>query len=255
MHAFHTLSRQAQVCLNWLSIFLISLGAAAGLAWTALSAFGLLPWLNLDIAIGAIPAAQAGMVVQIGLTALMVMMASALPASTRVLTLENSHRRFHMQMEDVARAYYTAHAADRQGAFQLASEFDAVRERIVHLRDHPELQGLEPSILEIAAQMSHLSRDLADTYSDENVARARTFLQQRQEEVDLFRQRIDHAKGVLMELKGWTQKVELDEAVAGSQLDTLRAELAEILPELGEINPDPTPEPPRHLGIVRHAAE
>ena len=51
---------------------------------------------------------------------------------------------------------------------------------------HPDLGALEPEILELAAQMSRISQDLAETYSDEKVDRARTFLQQRQQEIDTF---------------------------------------------------------------------
>ena len=56
-----------------------------------------------------------------------------MPANWRVLALENSHRSFRMRMEDVARAYMVAHAADREGVFQMSSEFDAVRERVSEL--------------------------------------------------------------------------------------------------------------------------
>ncbi|MFC2968339.1 hypothetical protein [Acidimangrovimonas pyrenivorans] len=71
-----------------------------------------------------------------------------------------------------ARALARAHGGDREGVFALSSEFDSMRERLTHLRKHPDLSGLEPELLELAAQMSHLSRDLARVYSDEKVARA-----------------------------------------------------------------------------------
>ena len=64
-------------------------------------------------------------------------------------------------MWDVAQAYQAAHAADRDGVFNLPSEFDSVRERIEHLRRHPDLGRLKPEILELAAQISHESRELA----------------------------------------------------------------------------------------------
>ncbi len=95
-----------------------------------------------------------------------------LPSNARIMRLENSHRRFSIGMRDVAQAYHFAHAADREGIFQMSSEFDAVRECLAYLRDHPDLESLEPALLEAAAQMSHISRELADVYADEKVARA-----------------------------------------------------------------------------------
>ena len=62
----------------------------------------------------------------------------------RVMRLENSHRSFRVTMWDVAQAYQAAHAADRDGCFRLKSEFDSVRERLEHLRRHPDLGVLEP---------------------------------------------------------------------------------------------------------------
>jgi len=39
-----------------------------------------------------------------------------------------------------------------------APEFDAVRERLAYLRDHPDLSRLEPEVLEVAAHGYSLSR-------------------------------------------------------------------------------------------------
>ena len=47
------------------------------------------------------------------------------------------------------------------------------RERLVWLRRHPDLGSAEPEILELAAQMSHESRTLAQTFSTERVERCR----------------------------------------------------------------------------------
>ena len=52
----------------------------------------------------------------------------------------------------------------------MSSEFDAVRERLAYLHDHHDLDSLEPSVLEVAAQMSHQSRELSDIYSDEKLS-------------------------------------------------------------------------------------
>ena len=108
-----------------------------------------------------------------------------------------------------------------------------MRERLAYLRDHPDLSSLEPALLEVAAQMSHISKELAEVYSDERVNRARSFLEQRQYEVDQFNSRLDHAKSVSAEFRHWLTNVELEEAVAAAQLDRLRAEMREVLPELG----------------------
>ena len=149
------------------------------------------------------------------------------------MQLETSHRQFNVGMQDVARAYGAVHAADRAETFQMSSEFDSVRERLAYLRDHPDLSTLEPAVLEMAAQMSHVARDLAEVYSDEKLARARSFLTQRQEEVELFNSRLNQAKGISTEMKHWLHEVELEESVAVAQLERLRDEMREIMPELG----------------------
>ena len=125
------------------------------------------------------------------------------------------------------------HAADRQHTFQLSSEFDAVRERLAYLRDHPDLSTLEPSLLEVAAQMSHISTELAQVYSDDKIDRARKFLEQRQEEIATFNSRLDQAKAISTEMKQWFHEVELEESVCAAQLERLREEMREMMPELG----------------------
>ncbi|WP_020040223.1 hypothetical protein [Salipiger mucosus] len=175
---------------------------------------------------------DAGIYVQLGITALAVGLLFFLPANGRIMALETSHRRFHMNMKDVARAYAASHRADREGVFKLPSEFDSVRERIAFLRDHPDLADLEPSVLEVAAQMSHISRELAQTYSDGNVQRARDFLTARQQEIEDFNIRIEEAKAVVNDMRTWHTRVELEESVAEAQLARLLEELDEILPEI-----------------------
>jgi chromosome segregation ATPase len=136
-------------------------------------------------------------------------------------------------MSDVSRAYGAVHAADRGDTFRISSEFDAVRERLAYLRDHPDLSTLEPAVLEIAAQMSYVSKELAQVYSDERITRARGFLEQRQFELDQFNARLDQAKVASTEMKHWLHEIELEESVAAAQLDRLRDELKDVLPELG----------------------
>jgi chromosome segregation ATPase len=113
----------------------------------------------------------------------------------------------------------------------LRSEFDNVRDRLLYLRDHPDLGSLEPEILELAAQMSHESRELATIYSADRVERARQFLRQRQEEAEQMKARIQMAHDACRELKRWLQSVDMDEAVVRAQLARLREELSDLFPE------------------------
>ena len=147
------------------------------------AAVGLAPWLRLDVGLGGV-STDAGPAIQFGLTLFLLGLCFFVPMNDRVMRLETSHRSFRVTMWDVAQAYQAAHAADRDGCFSLKSEFDSVRERLEHLRRHPDLGTLEPELLEIAAQMSHESRELGEIYSTERVERAKQFLQQRQEEAD-----------------------------------------------------------------------
>ncbi|UWR23727.1 DNA repair protein [Sulfitobacter sp. S190] len=207
---------------------------AAGLTTaTIMAALGYWPWVELTLMFGGAPIENAGIYAQVGATVLSAAICFFLPANTRIMQLENSHRQFSVSMEDVARAYGMVHAADRGRTFKLSSEFDAVRERLAYLRDHPDLSTLEPALLEMAAQMSHVSRELAEVYSDDKIKRARDFLSQRQEEVNLFNERLDQAKAISTELKHWSHEVELEESVAAAQLQRLSDELDEIMPELG----------------------
>ena len=222
-----------QFLMQRLAVTLIAVAALALTAVTVLAAFGYAPWLEFSVTLGGVVYHQAGMIAQIGVTVLAVLMCFYLPSNTRIMRLENSHRKFELGMQDVARAYAIAHSADRDSLFTLTSEFDAVRERLAYLREHPELESLEPALLEMAAQMSHISRELADVYATEKVERARTFLKQRQEEVAQFNLRLENAKQLTSEMKHWVHEVELEESVAASQLQRLQDELRDIMPELG----------------------
>ncbi len=219
--------------LHRLAFGSILLIAFALLTSCVLAALGIWPWITLDLGLDGKPIGNAGMFVQIGLTGLAWTLVFFIPSSRRVMALENSHRHFSLGVQDVARAYHHAHAADRSDVFQLSSEFETIRERLAYLRDHPELERLEPEILELAARMSYISRDLAETYSDDNVNRARDFLRQRQQEVERFNKRFEEARAVHQELKHWLTQVELEESVAAAQLERLRDELLVILPEMG----------------------
>src|SRR6056297_3152005 len=236
--------RSLVVSTGWLVQRLMFLTLAASglglLGYTLACAFGYAPWLEMTATFGGVAYPQAGPAVQIGLTALVFGFCAFLPANARIMALETSHRRFQICMEDVARAYRLSHAADRDGVFRMRSEFDSVRERMAFLRDHPDLAELEPSVLEVASQMSHVSRDLARTYSESSVARARDFLVQRQQEIEEFNTRLDAAKATASEMRVWADKVALEESVAQAQLARLNAELADILPELHKGTDTPT---------------
>jgi hypothetical protein len=224
-----------QVFVQRATLVSILILAIAGTLWSLVAALGLIPWLSLDVGLGD-TSVDAGLVVQLALTLLLFGLCFFIPMNDRVMRLENSHRTFRATMWDVAQAYQAAHAADRDGCFSLKGEFDSVRERLEHLRRHPDLRKLEPEILEIAAQMSHESRDLAEVYSTERVEHARQFLRQRQEEADLMAERVRAASAICHEIKGWLGRVESDEDNAGSELARLEEELEPLLQAL-ELRP------------------
>jgi hypothetical protein len=214
--------------LQQVSTFLLVLIALSLTGLTVASLMGLLPWLDLPLAIGDTDVAQAGMIAQIGLTVLVLLLVGFLPANSRVRRLEVTNRDFHLSMDDVTQAYAMVHAADREGTFQLSREFDAMRDRIEWMRAHPDLAGMEHDVLEVAAQMSVESRELAEVYSDEKVDRARSFLRQRQKEVEDYRQRISMAQATVQEIKRWMQAVSVEEGLAEKQLERLQMDLAEV---------------------------
>ncbi|WP_407492700.1 DNA repair protein [Pseudooceanicola sp. MF1-13] len=223
------IARQIQSVLQPVIVAALVLVSATAVIATGMAFAGRLPWPEIQIGYGG-QALEIGMYVQIGLTALLIMLGIYLPTTWRVQRLELSHRRFEIGMADVTRAYAVAHAGDRAGTFNLKGEFDSVRERFQFLRDHPDLGDMEPGILEIAAQMSHVSAELAHTYSDEKVERARAFLRQRHEELAQFDARIEEATAITNEIVHWSRCLELEEAVAKSKLQRLKEELREVLP-------------------------
>ena len=198
-----------------------------------LAAFGHVAWPHISVTFGGQPVSDAGMWAQLGLTTLMLLLCLFLPANSRMLRLERSHRTFAMGLEDVAHAYRLAHASDRAGVFALSGEFETLRARLNHLRQHPDLAHLEPELLQLAAEMSFQTRDLARTYSDARVARARDFLKQRQEEARSLTDRIAIARRTTDELRRWLTDIEAEERQAEQQIKRLEADLREILPEIG----------------------
>jgi len=215
---------------------------ALGTATLSLGAsFNLWSWPTLALAWGDTPLPNAGMWALLGVTALSIALLFYLPANARMMALELSHRRFELSMRDITRAYHIAHAEDRASAFRLSSEFEAVKERLAFLRRHPDLGSLEPELLDIAAKMSFASRDLAKIYSDERVARARTFLRQRQEEIDNFTARIQDARAVVEDLRGHIQELDLTESQGQRDLARLRADPAQLIPEVFTTDGPPSP--------------
>lgn len=212
---------------------ILALAAAGVILATVAAAFGLLPWLSLPLTFGDTVYPQAGVAIQAGFAALLLLLLAFIPSAARVMRLEATHRDFSICMSDVADAYAACHRADRAGAFTLASEFDSVKERIAFLRQHPDLGNLEPDVLEAAAQMSHTSREIAEIYSDENVARARSFLRERMEEIETFRDRISEANTQCHELHRYLDQVEIEEDINASQLKRLEDQFGETLSKLG----------------------
>lgn len=233
----NTTIRTFHAAVGFVAAGLLTLLALAATAATVAAAAGVLPWLQVAATFGETVVPWAGLAIQIAVTVILVALSAMVPALLRVGRLEAAHRSFSMGMDDVARAYHVAHAQDRKGAFRLKSEFDAVRERLALMKDHPDLAGLEPGVLELAAQMSTQTRKLAETYSDEAVERAQRFLQQREEEVERSRELIARAHHSARELKRWTENVELEEQVLESQLGRLEEDMDEILPRLGYAKP------------------
>lgn len=218
------------------SVSLLSAAAAGTVAATVLAAFGVLPWLSVTVMYGA-EVVDAGPVVQGGGAVLLALLCTFFPSARRVMRIEAMRRDFSLGMDDVTRAYWAAHAADRAGTFRMGREFDAVRERLLYLRDHPDLEDLEPKVLEVAAQMSAESRELARIYSDEAVNRARELLQHRRADAEEMSERIARAHGAVGEMRRLLADVEVEEEVVRSRLARLREELSDLMPAI-EAAPD-----------------
>jgi hypothetical protein len=229
---FRSALRLAQYAAHQLFNGLIVVLALGMVLACLAAALGALPWPVLSLSYGGQPVVNAGMWAQVALTVLAVALTFYLPANSRMSRLERSHRSFAMGMDDVARAYRAAHSADRTGVFALSGEFDSMRERQEHLRNHPNLAHLEPELLQLAAQMSHEARELAQTYSDEKVNRAKLFLKQRQQELHSLTDRLAAARRTCDELRVWMVDIKAEESTAQQQIRRLEADLKEIMPTL-----------------------
>lgn len=232
---------QLRDMLQTVAIFLLAILALSLAGATALSAAGALPWLFLPARLGD-TVIDAGPLLQFGLALTFLAILALVPGTARVRRLEAAHREFRVGMEDVTRAYWAAHAADRAGIFPLHREFDAVRERFEFLRQHPDLSDLEPELLELAAQMSTEARELARLYSDEKVARAEAMLLERRAEADRTGRLIERAHVVTRDIRRALAEVEMEEDVLRSRIAMLREELEEIWSGIdgpGSAQPEP----------------
>lgn len=232
---------------------LIALSATAMTAATVLAATGLVPWPEIPVTFGTATLEAGGAILQIGVTALLLLLCIFIPGILRVLRLEVSHRNFRIAMDDVTRAYRLAHAADREGAFTLSREYDAVRERLEFLRAHPDLEALDAEVLELAAKMGHEARELARIYSEDKVRRARESIEARRHLADELDRRISEAHGVTADLRRALDAVEIDEDMVRARLARLRAEIAELTPpdRPGDMGPEAAQKGRRaRLGVV-----
>ncbi len=92
----------------------------------------------------------------------------------------------------------------------------------------------EDTELEVAAQMSQESRELARLFNDEKVARARHSIAARREEADRMETKITEAHAISAELRHLLDDVEMEEDMVRSRLRRLREELSDILPRIDE---------------------
>lgn len=243
-NGFAPILRMAQSAAS--SVVLLT--TAAIISFTISCALGMTPWPDLAVLHDGVPVERAGQWGVIGLSAILLTICLLLPANSRMARLERSHRSFAIGLEDVAHAYRIAHAADRAGVFALSGEFESLRARLAHLRNHPDLAHLEPELLQLAAQMSFQTRDLAHTYSDARVARAREFLKHRQEEAATLTERIALARHITDDLRRWLTDIESEERQAELQIKRLEADLRDILPQLGYAM---EPDEPRDATVVQ----
>jgi hypothetical protein len=216
---------------------LVGLAAFVSLSATILAFSGVLPWPEISADFGGAELPWFGKALQVGLTALLLMLAAIFPAAHRVMRLETSHRRFEIGMDDITRAYRAAHMADRAEMFGMQREFDAVRQRYKHLRELPELAEIDAELLTVGAQMSQQSQEMAEAFSDEKVARVTESLKQRLRDAETLQTRIQSAHAAIRVIRRLTDEVDIEESTVAAQMQRLREELA----ELDGFRPDPGP--------------
>jgi hypothetical protein len=214
---------------------------------TVLDATGQLPWKHLTDPIDSYIVKDNGIILQISICLFLVLAALLLSTLSRLARLERLQKTSALSLPDIATAYRLSHAADRKGAFALVGEFDQMRLRMDHLRNHPDLQDLQDDLLMIAAQMSMQTRDLARIYSDENVNGATDFLHQRQLDVQALSDQLTIARTTCDELRACTTTIDADDDQIRQHIEQLEHELKDILPSLGF---SPIAARPRHGNVV-----
>lgn len=236
------LSKHLSPVMNIVQIFafvVLGIAALTLLVVTSLSAAGVLPWIGVTATFGETAIPWAGPAVQIAFTALLVIMATYIPASYRVARLEHTHRRFEIDMDDVTRAYRAAHYADRAETFEVRREFDAVRERYKFLKDQPSLAGISDDLLTIGAQMSEQTKELAETYSDRNLARVRENLLQRREDANALEAKLDQIKADTAELELLRKGLGVSDDELAARVASLQGALIEIeMPDAANDDPN-----------------
>ena len=92
---------------------------------------------------------------------------------------------------------------------------------------------IDAELLTLAAQMSEQSRDLANTFSEARVERAKESLRQRQQDAEDLQTGIEAANAASREIRRQIEDVEFAEGSAQSQLMLLREELASLEARIG----------------------
>ena len=151
-----------------------------------------------------------------------------------MLEFHLERRDFSLQLEDVQEAFATLFAYDREGVFTLPGEYDAIRERIRAARNHPDLLQMNGEVLEVAAELSYVLRDLAATYSTERVKDARDAIKTAHQRVAELEERVKIIKAVEEEVRREVVPLEMDKSIAESELRRSCHGIADIL---GRIDP------------------
>lgn len=186
---------------------LLTRSIAAGLGWLA--------WPRIDVVLAGEPLPMAGMWLQLGVTAVAVLLALFLPA----VETGASPRRARRSTPPVTRATPPARGP------ALVTVLDTRR---------PPRQPL-PALADLRHLETGPARPgrAADGFSDETVHRIETILKRRQEAAQAMSGRVALAQSLSDELRRWLGDVKAKERAAQSQMRRLEADLKEILPALG----------------------
>ena len=129
--------------------------------------------------------------------------------------------------------------ADRAETFEIRREFDDIRQRYKYLKGQPGLAEIDDELLTLGAQMSHESRDLAETFSDRRVARVRENLQQRKEDAAALEDRLEKIKTETVGLERLKEDLGISDQELADRIISLQSTLTELqLPEAANDDPD-----------------